>query len=125
VDVAPSDAGGFAVWDVVRVAFLYADAPTTRSRPALVIATPAVENDFAVLWVLMITSARRGLWPLDVMVSDLTAAGLSHPCVVRPGKIATLDARLASRIGQLAAADRPRVVEGVLDMLGDILAPSS
>jgi mRNA interferase MazF len=124
VDIAPSDAGGFAVWDVVRVAFPYADAPTTRRRPALVVAIPAVEGDFAVLWVLMITSARRGLWPLDVMVSDLTAAGLSHPCVVRPGKIATLDARLAFRIGGLAPADRQQVSAGVRLVLGDILAPS-
>jgi hypothetical protein len=49
---------GIAIWDIVRVDFPFADQPRTRRRPGLVVAVPVVQDDFAMLWVLMITSAR-------------------------------------------------------------------
>lgn len=98
-----------APWDIVRVAFPYADRATMRHRPALVIAAPAATNEFSILWLLMITSATRGLWDLDVPISDLRRGGLSLPCVVRTSKVTSLDSRLAERIGDLAEADRGRV----------------
>jgi len=48
------------VWDIVRGDFPFADAAVTRRRPGLVAAIPAVRGDFAVLRVVMITSAPRG-----------------------------------------------------------------
>ena len=110
--------GAIASWDVVRVDFPYADVVVTRRRPALVIATPSVTASFAILWLLMITSATHGRWPLDVAISDLRLGGLSHPCVVRTSKVTAIDSRLAIRIGQLAPGDCTKVAA----YLGELLS---
>ena len=94
--------GAIASWDIVRVDFAFADQAATRRRPALVIAAPAATDGFAILWVLMITSAARESWLLDVPISELRLGGLTHRCVVRVSKVTTLDERLASRIGELS-----------------------
>ena len=109
----------FAVWDVVRVEFPYADEARVRRRPGLVIAAREVVGAFTLIWILMITSARHGLWPLDAPISDLSSAGLPHPCVIRPAKVATFDARLATRIGRLAGVDQPTVARALRAILGD------
>ncbi len=113
---------GAAPWDIVRVDFPFADQATTRRRPALVIAAPPAIEAFSVLWVLIITSAARGRWPLDVPISDLHTGGLSHACVVRTAKVTTLDSRLAARIGELSAADRAKVGACLGKLLGTVLA---
>ena len=112
---------GFAVWDVVRVEFPYGDQLMTRRRPALVIAAPEVHERFAVLWVLMITSARHQMWPGDVAISDLAAVGLSRASFIRSEKVATVDARLAAPIGRLAAMDRAEVTTRLRTMFEDLL----
>ena len=63
------------------------------------------------LWVLMITSAAHRTWESDVPVSDLVEAGLPAPSVVRPSKIATIDADSAERIGRLPLPDRRALSE--------------
>jgi mRNA interferase MazF len=113
--------GVLAVWDVIKVAFPYADLPIVRRRPALVIAAPTVHARFSVLWVLMITSAERAAWPGDVAISNLAAAGLSVPCYVRTKKIATVDQRLVEPAGRLVAADRSKVAENLREMLGPVI----
>lgn len=112
---------GFSVWDIVRVEFPYAEAVAARRRPALIIAIPDVHDEFAILWVLMITSARHLSWPRDVPVSALAGTGLSHASVIRTAKIATLDARLATRIGTLGASDRGKVDACIRDILRGML----
>jgi mRNA-degrading endonuclease toxin of MazEF toxin-antitoxin module len=107
-------------WDIVRVDFPFADEAATRRRPALVIAAPSVTDAFSVIWVLMITSANRGLWPLDVLVSDLRRGGLPHACVVRTSKVATFDSRIADWIGDLAEPDRAKVSAAVRTILGTV-----
>ena len=77
---------GFSVWDVARLAFPFADSDVRRNRLGLVISAPGVHDRFEILWVLMITSADREAWPGDVNISDLDAAGLPVPCVVRTEK---------------------------------------
>lgn len=113
--------GAIAPWDIVRVDFPFAERAATRRRPALVIAAPAAPDAFAVLWVLMITSAARERWPLDVPVSDLRLGGLSHACAVRVSKVTTLDERLAARIGELSTPDRVKVATGLRILLSRVL----
>ncbi len=114
---AERPANTIAPWDIVRVDFPFADQAATRRRPALVIAAPEATGEIAILWVLMITSAAHERWPLDVPISDLKRGGLSHASVVRVVKATTLDARLATRIGELAVADRPKVASGLRALL--------
>ena len=96
----------FDTWDVVKVPFPYTDRPVRQHRPALIVASGSIQQKHGLLWVLMITSAENRGWPTDVDITDLAMAGLPAESVVRTAKIATIEAKEASRIGCLAAADR-------------------
>jgi mRNA interferase MazF len=99
----------FEVWDIVKVPFPYTDRPVRQYRPALVIAAGELEATHGLLWLTMITSAANRGWPGDVPVSDLKIAGLPISSIVRPAKIATIEARDAERLGALPPADRRAV----------------
>ncbi len=111
---------GFRIWDVVKVPFPYTNRPVQQRRPALVVGIPAAAGAPALLWLLMVTSAGNRSWPGDVPVSDLGEAGLPAPSVVRPAKIATIEAQDAERIGQLPLADRALVARTIRATLGDV-----
>ena len=89
----------FDVWDIVKVPFPYTDRPVRQRRPALVIAAGDLQASHGLLWLAMITSAANRFWPGDVAISDLGGAGLPAPSIVRPAKIATIEARDAERLG--------------------------
>ena len=96
----------FEPWDVVRIPFPYTDRPVRQRRPALVLAAGALQKTHGLLWLAMITSAAHSGWPGDVTITDLDGAGLPAPSIVRPAKIATIDAEDASRLGTLPVGDR-------------------
>jgi mRNA interferase MazF len=105
---------GFNQGDVVRVPFPYTDRSTRQHRPALVISKGAIGDGESLLWVAMITSAENRAWSGDVPFGDLYAqAGLPAPSVVRPCKIATIEARHAERLGQV----KPAFMKEVADVL--------
>jgi mRNA interferase MazF len=113
---------GVSVWDIVRVDFPYADQPAKRRhRPALVIAVRRIDDRVAILWLLMITSARHSAWPHDAPVTALRGTGLPRTCIVRVAKVAVLEAQLAWKIGTLAVADRARVRDGLATLLGPVM----
>ncbi len=99
----------FEPWDVIKVPFPYTDRPVRQRRPALVVSSRDLEMEHGLLWVVMITSAANRGWPGDVDVSDIAAAGLPVPSVVRTAKVATIEARDAARIGTLPEAERQAV----------------
>ena len=110
------------VWDLVKVPFPYTNRPVQQRRPALVVAVPDVPGAPSLLWVLMVTSAANRSWPDDVVVSDLTKAGLPAASVVRPTKIATIEAGDAERIGCLPRADQRQVMEALQRSFRQVLA---
>ena len=70
----------------------------------------------------MVTSAGNREWPGDVVVSNLTEAGLPAPSVVRTAKIATIEASDAERIGCLPRVDRLHVMGALRSSLTQVLA---
>src|SRR3954454_5784005 len=90
---------GFDVWDIVKVPFPYTDRPVRQRRPALVIAAGELQAAHGLLWLAMITSAANRGWAGDVAISDLAIAGLPAASIVRPAKIATIEARDAEQLG--------------------------
>lgn len=110
----------FSLGDVVKVPFPYTDRSTRQSRPALVVAAGALEEDHGLLWVVMITSAQNRGWPGDVPVSDLVTAGLPVASVIRTAKIATIEAVDATRLGRIRPAQFRRVAERLAHMLGNV-----
>jgi mRNA interferase MazF len=103
----------FDVWDIVKVPFPYTDRPVRQRRPALVVAAGEIEVAHGLLWLVMITSAENRGWSDDVRISDLDGAGLPAPSIVRPAKMATVDARDAQRLGTLSIVDREAVAAGL------------
>jgi mRNA interferase MazF len=87
----------------------------------LVIVAGELISAHSLLWLAMITSAANRGWPGDVMVSDLSAAGLPIASIVRPAKIAAIDARDAEPLGVLARADRPAIANYLRRLLASVL----
>jgi mRNA interferase MazF len=112
---------GCEVWDLVKVPFPYTNRPVTQRRPALVVAVQDGSGAPGLLWVLMVTSAANRGWQGDVIISNLNAAGLPAPSVVRCAKIATIEARDAERIGYLPRADCARVGASLRGSLAALL----
>jgi mRNA interferase MazF len=94
--------GTFSQGDVVKVPFPYTDRSTRQFRPALVVSTPKLEEAHNLVWVVMITSAENRGWPGDITITALSRAGLPAPSVIRPSKIATIDASDATRLGTVS-----------------------
>ncbi len=110
---------GFDRYAVVRVPFPFTDRNSTKNRPAVVLSDPLAFNTPAGHSVMaMITSQSNAPWPLDCILTDLAAAGLPAPSVVR-FKVFTLDHRLIrGEIGKLAPADVALVRAGLAGLLG-------
>jgi mRNA interferase MazF len=111
----------FEVWDIVKVPFPYTNRPIRQNRPALAIAAGELEATHGLLWLAMITSAANRGWAGDVTISDLPAAGLPVPSIVRTAKLATIEARDAQRLGTLPPADRNAVSRALRGWLAPAL----
>ncbi|HEY3350336.1 MAG TPA: type II toxin-antitoxin system PemK/MazF family toxin [Thermoanaerobaculia bacterium] len=99
-------------WDVVVVPFPFSERPGTKKRPALVLSRQAF-NKAGHTMLAMITTRAHRVWPGDVEIAGLGAAGLPLPCIVRL-KLFTLDNRLLiKRIGSLSPADRRDVASAL------------
>lgn len=94
----------FKPGDIIKVPFPYTEKPVKQYRPALVISSTELQEVHGLLWVLMITSAKRRPWAGDVEVTHLEEAGLPAHSVVRCAKAATIDASAATPIGKLGTA---------------------
>ena len=110
----------FEAWDIVKVPFPYTDRPVRQRRPALVIAAGDLVAAHGLLWLAMITSAANRGWHGDVAISDIAASGLPIPSIVRPAKIATIEARDAERLGILPPQDRGPVRLYLQQRLADL-----
>jgi mRNA-degrading endonuclease toxin of MazEF toxin-antitoxin module len=104
--------------DVVRVPFPYTDRSTRQHRPALVVSTAGVGENSSLLWVVMITSAENRAWPGDLAIGRYEEAGLPAPSIIRPCKIATIEARQAERLGRIKPRLSIEVVSAIRSILG-------
>jgi mRNA interferase MazF len=117
-NVPTSRSKAFAPFDVVVVPFPYSDRLAEKRRPAVVISSAALAK-YDLVWLTMVTSASNRRWNCDVAISDLGITGLPAPSLVRPAKIATVDAdRILRRIGKLTDIDARAVAARLKDFLG-------
>lgn len=92
----------FNAGDIVRVPFPYTDRSTRQHRPALVVSNGGLGDPAGLVWVVMITSAENRLWPGDISLGEnYASAGLPAPSLIRPAKIATIEAAHADLLGHL------------------------
>jgi mRNA interferase MazF len=110
-------AAGYDAFDVLVVPFPFTDRGAGKRRPAVVLTHRAANVQTGHSVCAMITSADNAPWPHDIRLTDLPAAGLPSPSVIRL-KWFTIDNRLIlRRAGALALRDRrslTRLVRGVL-----------
>jgi mRNA interferase MazF len=99
---------------VVRVPFPYTARPVRQRRPALVVSVGGLGDSQELLWVVMITSADNRRWPDDIDLSETHAeVGLPAASLIRPSKIATIEASHAEPLG--------KVGQDVLDQLAMVM----
>ena len=108
----------FEQGDVIKVPLPYTDRPTRQSRPALVVSMRSLEDNHGLLWVLMITSADNRGWPGDVPVTNLAAAGLPAPSLIRTAKMATIEAADAAKLGIVPKGVLRQVARRIERVLG-------
>ena len=71
------------------------------------------------LFVMMITSAENRSWKgARSLGKEYQKAGLPAPSVIRPCKIATIEARHAERLGQIRPALMSKVKQALMSLLG-------
>ncbi|HEX6605080.1 MAG TPA: type II toxin-antitoxin system PemK/MazF family toxin [Sphingomicrobium sp.] len=108
----------FRTGDVVRVLFPHVETEVRRYRPALVVTDKPIGPDGILIWVAMITNARRRRWPGDIVIADQESVGLPIPSMVRTAKLATLEAASAARLGKLSSDDTAAVRQQISRHLG-------
>jgi len=100
-------------FDIVEVPFPFSDLPRSKRRKALVLSDSVFNQKNASSLLLMITSATRSAWHLDVSLAQWGQAGLRKPCLARM-KLFTLDNRLLlSKVGHLTEDDQRRVTQAL------------
>lgn len=93
-------------WDVVTVPFPFVERRAAKRRPAVVVSGTLLADSHGLYWIAMVTSAVNPRWHHDIVVSDLAAAGLPRPSVLRMAKLATVDeTRIVRRLGHLTGDD--------------------
>lgn len=107
----------FSRYDVVSVPFPYTDRAALERRPAVVVSEPVLESRFGLLWVLMITAAENRSWGSDVPIPDHLGVGLPIPSIIRPTKIATVEASRARKRGRLSAETTALVADAVRSII--------
>lgn len=112
----------YKAFDVVVVPFPFTDRAASKRRPALVLSDhDAFGAKVGQSVLAMITSAAHSDWALDTEISDLKAAGLPAPSIVRM-KLFTLDHQLILRkAGSLDPKDRTAVAHSVRRLFKAIL----
>ena len=91
--------------DVIYVLFRYAELTGGKVRPAVVVSSAAFYATEGCYIVAAIYQQRRSQWPIELSVTDLTAAGLSVPSVVRPVLLTLSPEVMGPRVGALVLAD--------------------
>ncbi len=109
----------FKRWDVVAINYPFMEGDTGKHRPGVIVSTDRLHKAHGLFVAAMVTTARAGIRPDDIEVSDLSKAGLPVPCVIRPARIVTLNAgMIARRAGALAMKDRNAVAAMLKAFLG-------
>lgn len=104
-------------FETVVVPFPFAEQPVLKKRPAVVVSSRAFNAGNGASLVAMITTAKATTWPSDIALSDLEAAGLQTPCIVRMRLVTLPNDLILRALGRLAALDRLACERGLAELL--------
>jgi len=101
----------YSRWDVVAVPFPFIEGTESKRRPALILSTHALYGIHGLYWAAMITTAKAGIQPEDLLVTEPAKAGLPADCVIRVSRLTTLsDQQIDRRLGTITPKLRNAVV---------------
>lgn len=107
----------FDRFDTAVVPFPFAEQAVLKRRPVVVVSSRQFNQDNGATLVAMITTAKASEWPSDIVLTDLVAAGLNTPCILR-WRLTTLPNDLILRaLGRLSALDRLACERGMAAMI--------
>lgn len=108
----------FDRFDIVVVPFPFTDRNVRLRRPAVILSGADFGSATGQSLLAMITRAERSAWPGDMPISDLAAAGLSGPCVIRLKLFTLVNVLISRKLGSLAEGDRQRLSQRLSAHLG-------
>lgn len=109
----------FEKGDIVRVPFPYTDRATRQHRPAVIVSSGTIGEAGSLLWVAMITSAANRSWPGDLLLDHGNPeTGLPAASVIRPCKLATIEARHDERLGRVAPETLAKLQDSLVVLFG-------
>jgi mRNA interferase MazF len=91
--------------DVVVVPFPFHEKFVRKRRPALVLSGKNFNEGNGWTLFAMITTAKQTAWPSDIAISELEAAGLPLPCVIRMRLQTLPNGILIRKLGRLGPRD--------------------
>lgn len=98
--------GIYKRWDIVVVHYPFIEGTEAKRRPALIVSGNMLFRNMGVYWAAMITTAKAGVKPDDIPITDLRRANLPEACVVRLARLTTLgEMQIAYQRGSLASRD--------------------
>ncbi|MCR6669985.1 type II toxin-antitoxin system PemK/MazF family toxin [Devosia ginsengisoli] len=104
--------------DTILVPFPFTELPLSKRRPSVVLSSRSFNQACGQSIMGMITSATRSIWTGDITITDLEAAGIPHPSVIR-FKLFTLPNDLVLRqLGRLGLQDQENLRTGMADIFG-------
>ena len=104
----------FDRFDVVAVEYPFLEGDQAKRRPGLVLSTPELERRHGLCWIAMITTAKAGIKPDDIPITDHQYAGLPEDCVIRPTRLTTLsETQINRRLGSIRPKDRNAVIASI------------
>ena len=107
----------FERFDTAVVPFPFAEQAVLKRRPVVVMSSRVFNAANGATLVAMITTAKASVWPSDIVLGDLAAAGLNTPCILR-WRLTTLPNDLILRaLGRLSAVDRMACERGMAEMV--------
>jgi mRNA interferase MazF len=100
----------FNRWDVVAVNFPFLEGTDAKRRPALIVSSERLHKEQGLFWIAMITTAKTGKRPGDIVVTNIGRAGLPEDCVIRVARItAVSEGQIARKLGDITNKDRTAV----------------
>ncbi len=93
-------------FDTAVVPFPFAEVPTLKRRPVVILSGRAFNEANGATLVGMITTAKETNWPSDMSIRELAVAGLTVACLIRMRLTTIPNDLILRRLGRLGAFDR-------------------
>jgi mRNA-degrading endonuclease toxin of MazEF toxin-antitoxin module len=104
----------FGRWDILAVNYPFVEGYESKRRPVLSLTDAPFFEAYGHYLCAMITTAKDGIRPGDIVVTESRETGLPEFCVIRPARISPIaPTSIVRRLGTLTVKDR-RAVSGFL-----------